>query len=130
MSLFSYQNLIKVANKLDTESDLRDVMIIVAMVVSWFGFLRYSDVANLRAGEVTFHEKHARLWLRKSKTDQYAEGQAVIIACGTSIIDPVNILESFVTSSDRSGSDFLFCEFRKCKGQKMEEDLIGMGSVF
>ena len=59
-------------------SDLRTAAICVA---AFAGFLRFNELANLRCCDVKFcKDKYVELFIAKSKTDIYRNGNIVLLA--------------------------------------------------
>eukprot|EP00111_Clytia_hemisphaerica_P021064 TCONS_00062088-protein len=79
------------------ESTLLDFRNFTLMVVSFAGFLRYSEVSNLTLGDIVFEPTFMRLFIEQSKTDQYREGHWVFIAKTVSEICPVKTLNMYIT---------------------------------
>ena len=57
------------------------------------GFLRYSEIAQLKIRDVTIFDSHLSLTIRKSKTDQYRKGNEVVIDRSNKVTCPVHNLE-------------------------------------
>lgn len=59
---------------------------ICACLVAYSGFLRCSELLNIRCSDVCFEKKkqeekpHMAIFIEKSKTDIYRDGQNVVIA--------------------------------------------------
>ena len=101
------------------ESTLLDFRNFTLMVVSFAGFLRYSEVSNLTLGDIVFEPTFMRLFIEQSKTDQYREGHWVFIAKTVSEICPVKTLNMYITRAGIELHDeFLFrgLSFFKSKG--------------
>jgi hypothetical protein len=57
------------------QSSLHDLMRLTAIVLTYVGFLRFSDVMIIQWEEIRFFESHMEFFLEKTKTDQYREGR-------------------------------------------------------
>ncbi len=57
--------------------DLRDICLIT---LSYAGFFRYQEVSDILASDVEFYDTYVRIFVEKSKTDIYRDGEWVIIA--------------------------------------------------
>lgn len=55
---------------------LRDLSIIIFM---WFGFLRYSDVAELKCSEIERRDGMFDIFIKAGKTDRFRNGQNVLV---------------------------------------------------
>lgn len=73
--------MIEVVELLGAEgADVHDLMTLAAMVLQFAGFLRADEVLTLQADMVEFTATYVRVFLQKSKTDQYRAGRWVEIA--------------------------------------------------
>ena len=84
-------------------------------VLSYAGFLRFDDVSGLRYEDISFATSHVRLFIDKSKTDQYKEGCDVLIARIGSYACPVGILRSYLKRT-KAKSGFIFRALQRTKG--------------
>jgi len=62
-----------------SHSNLSDIRVCCMCLVSYAGFLSFSELANLRSG-ITISDSHVSLFIAKSKTDLYREGTNVLIS--------------------------------------------------
>jgi len=53
------------------DCSLPDLRAFAMMVVSYAGFLRYSEIADLRRWDIEIHDTHMTLFIESSKTDIY-----------------------------------------------------------
>lgn len=60
------------------------------------GFLRYSEIAQLKIRDVAIFDSHLSLTIRKSKTDQYRKGNEVVIDRSNKVTCPVHNLERYM----------------------------------
>ena len=92
-------------------SNSKDIRLCVLCLLSIAGFLRNDEAINIRECDLQFHPSFIRIFLVKSKTDQYREGSWVIIAETGSITCPVHMLRRYMSRADlQEGSnseDFL-----------------------
>ena len=86
---------------------LRDVSIIL---LSYAGLLRFDEVSSLRCNDVTIHDDHIRLFIKKSKTDIYRKGNEVLISQGETSACPLRMLQRCISSAhlQLGGDIFLF----------------------
>ena len=73
-------------------TDLGDVRTAVLCLLSFSAFLRFDELSGLHCSDLSFSEGHLKLKIRKSKTDQYREGDKVMIAETGSLTCPVSML--------------------------------------
>ena len=120
--------LVQVASEHRNSDDLLVVRDITMALLLYAGFLRFSEVQNLLCSDIAIFESHAQLILRKSKTDQYREGNKIIVSRTGSVACPVKWLERYICLSGITldSSDYLFRQIGFRKGKKW---LVGDKSV-
>ncbi|KAK3084809.1 hypothetical protein FSP39_019417 [Pinctada imbricata] len=72
--------LLKLVKKYGLDANLYDKRSITMCLVAYSGFLRFSELINIRACDIEFHDLYVSLFIEKSKTDQYREGNWVLIS--------------------------------------------------
>ena len=81
-----------------------------AMLLGCFaGFLRFNELAGLKFGDVELCDSHIKLFLEKSKTDQFREGAWVVIGATGKPTCPVSMLKRYMLLAkfnDMSYDDF------------------------
>lgn len=78
---------------------LGDLRIITLFIVSFAGFLRISEALNLKRSNIEFCESYCSIYIEKSKTDIYRDGQQVVLAKTGNITCPVNMLHRYITAA-------------------------------
>ena len=80
------------------------------MVLSYTGFLRYSEVSDLKASDIKWKKTHIELFIEKSKTDIYRDGHWLLISKLNSPICPLRILKRYLVRTDthKNSNKFLF----------------------
>jgi len=98
-------------------SNLSEIRICCMCLLSYAGFLRFSELANLRRSDLEFCNSHVSLFIQKSKTDRYRAGTHVLIARTSNNTCPVNMLEKYLSLSsiDIGSSEFIFRSLCFCK---------------
>ncbi|XP_063952499.1 uncharacterized protein LOC135153528 [Lytechinus pictus] len=94
------------------------------IVLSYSGFLRSDEVLSLKGADIEFQDDFMLIHIRKSKTDQYRQGNSVVISMGQTSACPVSVLKTYVEMGNinvASGSDEyvfrpLYCNKGKKKG--------------
>lgn len=86
---------------------LRDLSMIV---LAYSGFLRYDELSNIRCNDLTFHDSYVNIHIRKSKTDQFRDGNDIVIARLDALACPVKCLKAYVEQAciDLCSSHYLF----------------------
>ena len=78
-------------------------------VMSFAAFFCYSEASNLTLGDIVFYDTFIKVFVEKSKTDQYREGHWVHIAKMSSEICPVKILKKYIEEANIiEHNEFLF----------------------
>ena len=93
------------------------------MVLAFFGFLRFSDLGQLRLRDVTVEDRYVRIFIRDSKTDPEGKGQTVVVAKNAGKADPVSSVEDYKRRMQHSNKEvdqenFYFPSMRRCRGNK------------
>ena len=106
----TFENLLEIYGKIGkTESNLLNLRTFTLMVTSFAAFFRYSEASNLTLGDIMFHDSSIKVFIEKSKTDQYREGHWVHIAKTSLEICPVKILERYIKEANiTEHNGFLF----------------------
>lgn len=109
--------LIRVCEKFDNSISLTDIRDLAFMVVSYAGFFRYDDLSSIRAKDVKFFKGYMQLYIDKSKTDQYREGETVCISEGKTIACPVKRLKNYFDAAGivQDSDNFIFRPLVKTK---------------
>lgn len=90
---------------------------ICACLIAYAGFLRCSELLNIRCSDVCFEQTHMSIFIEKSKTDIYRDGQHVVIARTHSELCPVKNLEMYFIwcGFSKESSEFIFRNMNKTK---------------
>ena len=115
---------------------IRDLAMIV---LSFAGFLRFDELSSLKCNDVTVHDHVLKLKIVHSKTDQYRQGNDVLISKGNTLACPVSIFRHYVSlSKSVLSSDFyifrpiyrqkgiakLICKNRKISSTSARENIL------
>ena len=80
---------------LGVSPSLSDVRLAARSLLSFAAFLRYDEISKLRCCDVTFSTESMSVRIRSSKTDQYRQGDTVLVARTGSPTCPVAMLEQY-----------------------------------
>ena len=90
---------------------LQDLMICTAIAVGFFGFFRYSDLAEITVDNVQFHSTHAAVFLPKRKNDQQRQGGwTLLAACPGTAWCPVALLRRLILAGRLTGPRPVFAD--------------------
>lgn len=95
---------------------LRDLTMIL---LGYAGFLRFSEISELKCNDIEFRDDYVILQIRKSKTDVYRSGKEVLISKGSSSACPQSMLQKYLlaTGQDVTSDKFLFRPVNRSKGK-------------
>ena len=101
-------------------SDSQDLFVIrdLTMIITCFsGFLRYDEMSNLKCNEIKFEPDYVKLVIAKGKTDQFRDGNEVLLAKIDSFACPYKALTKYVSALqiDLSSTNYLFRALFKTK---------------
>ena len=98
------------------DCSLPQLMIITAILVGFFGFFRFSDLANIWVDWISLYDTHVEIFLQSRKNDQFREGHWLAIAANSgSRICPVRWLRLLLSRAALVGHRPLF-SFCTAKG--------------
>lgn len=100
--VLSIELLTKICESLDSKS-LSDARTRAFILIGFVGFLRYSEIAGLRACDVKLtNQKVAWLFIEKSKTDIYRDGAWVPVPYTGKVTCPLSALKNYLSLGDIS----------------------------
>ena len=88
------RNILDVYNK--EYSNLKDLRIADLYSLAFAGFLRNDDLCSIVPKHIEFHNDYIRMFLPRSKTDIYREGNYVYISASSSKYCPVRVLRRYL----------------------------------
>jgi hypothetical protein len=89
---------------------LKELRLLVICALLNSGFLRYDELSNIKANNISFHEEYVDIFIEKSKTDCYRNGKNVLITKLNTSQSPVTILQSYIREAkiDLSTDKYIF----------------------
>ena len=112
----------KIVSKFGESNNLMDIRLCAICLLSYAGFLRNSELLNIKECDVEFNTSFVSIFLSQSKTDQYREGAWVVIAETGSKTCPVSMLKRYMQLANSEGSDkFLFRPLVFCKSSNQHK---------
>jgi integrase len=95
------EEMIQLFKSLNTENrTLKDLRVLAMLAISYTGFLRYNELSNIKANNITFYEDYVNIVIVKSKTDCYRNGKNVVISKLDSLQCPLNILRCYLEEAN------------------------------
>ena len=78
-------------------ANLKDVRIAALCSLAFAGFFRYNELCNITPNHIVFHSQYIRrIFVPRSKTDIYREGNYVYISAPGSQYCPVSVLRKYM----------------------------------
>lgn len=109
-------------NTLYEEENMKSQRIICACLVAYAGFLRSSELLNIRLTDIKIDITHMNIFIESSKTDRYRDGSWLVIARTGTLLCPVANIEKYIKWGKFNHDDFLFCNLSATsKGYKIRE---------
>ena len=84
------------------DSNLKNLRITALGSLAFAGCFRYDELCNIVPKHIEFHSDYIRIFVPRSKTDVYREGNFVFISASRSKYCPVGVLQRYL---DLSGID-------------------------
>lgn len=101
-------------------SDLSDLRIYCMFSLAFAGFLRFNELVNIRFADLSFFDSHAQIFIPKSKTDIFRQGNKLLIARTGKETCPVVCLENYIRISKIANKEeFLFRALQYKKGKHL-----------
>lgn len=110
--------MIKEAFKLyGHSSNLIQLRFLLVCLIGFSGFLRVSELLNLRIGDLNFQQKGLEMKITKSKTDKLREGNTVYLSKTGTVYCPVYFVKKYICLAklDTNKDNFLICRLYKTK---------------
>ena len=107
----------KMYNSLFKDGNVKNQRIICACLLGYAGFLRSSELLQIRRCDISIYGHYMSVFIQSSKTDQYRDGAWVVIARTGTHLCPVENLERYLLWADiKEDSDVhIFSTLSACK---------------
>ena len=113
---------------LSVPPSLSDLRLAASCLLAFAAFLRYDELAKLRCCDIAFSESSMSIHISSSKTDQYRQGDSVVVARTNSPTCPVSMMEKYFAQAQLSCSSTLLL-FRGITHTKHGERLRATGGL-
>ena len=77
------------------EMNLTNSRFMMVLVLSFMGFLRFSEVSHLKRSDFHIHNTHMSIFIEKSKTDTYRKGHWLHLAKLNSNLCPLDLTKRY-----------------------------------
>ena len=93
--------------KFGDPTDLRKLR---TVLLGFSGFLRHSELANIKMNNIECFDTHIKIYIEKSKTNIYRRGNSVVIASTNTAFCPVVWLKTYfeLTSLQFNSDSYIF----------------------
>ena len=78
------------------DANLKDVRIAALCSLAFAGFFRYNELCNNSPNHIEFHGQYIKIFVPRSKTDVYREGNYVYISASGTSYCPVSVLRRYM----------------------------------
>ena len=96
--------LSSIVSKFDSGT-VKDLRICSMFVLAYAGFLRFDELSNIKLCDIEMFDSHMKIFLEKSKTDQFREGAWVIVSATGKQTCPVNLMRKYLQCTDSLNVD-------------------------
>lgn len=96
-----------IVGSLGPSPKLSEIRLAASVLLAFAAFLRFDELAKLRCCDIKFTESAMSVHIVSSKTDQYRQGDTVLVARTGNATCPVAMLESYVAAAGISLSSEL-----------------------
>ena len=118
----------EMVGSLGTPPSLSELRLASICLLAFAAFLRIGEVQAIRCCDVKFTEEGMEIYIAKSKTDQYRQGNTVPIARTKNPTCPVMMLVKYFTTGEMAASSKQ-CLFRLITMTKLKQKLRGAGPL-
>ena len=101
------------------DPSLGDLRLMAACLLGFAAFLRYDELSKLRCEDLTFTANFLEIKIRSSKTDQYRQGDTVLVARTGRPTCPVNMVERYMAMGELVGKSGLLFRPLTSNGKKL-----------
>ena len=122
------QTLEAIVQDADRSGALADLRLATACLLAFSGFLRFSELINLRPCDFEVSNEMMKIKILHSKTDQWRQGDEVLVARTTNPTCPVAMLEKYMRRTAMTWEDQRFL-FRPIQASKKGQTLRASGRI-
>ena len=102
------------------EMNLTNSRLMMILVLSFAGFLRFSELSNLKRSDFILHNTHMSIFIEKSKTDIYRKGHWLHLAKLNSNVCPLDLTKRYfvLAGIDKQCDEHIFRGIEILKGAR------------
>ena len=106
------------------EMNLTNLRLVMILILSFMGFLRFSELSNLKRADFISHNTHMSIFIEKSKTDIYRKGHWLHLAKLNSNLCPLDLTKRYfvLAGIDKQCDKYILRGIENTKnGQKLRK---------
>ena len=106
------------------ETNLTNSRLVAILVISLMGFLRFSELSNLKRGEFILYNTYISMFIEKGKTDIYRKGHWLHLTKLNSNLCPLDLTKRYfvLAEIDKQCDKYIFRGIKNTKnGQKLRK---------
>ena len=106
------------------DKNLINLRFVLMCLLGYFGFLRYSELANLRRSDIRIFQDRLELFIKQSKTDKFKEGAWIVISATGNTVCPKTHLLAYMKLAkiNDNSNNYIFRSVVKTKsGYKLHK---------
>lgn len=110
--------LIDLCSLYESSEDLLIVRDLTMILIGYSGFLRYDELSSLKCKDITVFDDYLEIHISRSKTDQYRQGNKILISKGSTLACPFKMYNRYIklASLDEKSDLFVFRPIFRSKG--------------
>ncbi|XP_063420589.1 uncharacterized protein LOC134705803 [Mytilus trossulus] len=110
--------LIALCSLYERSEDLLIVRDLTMILIGYSGFLRYDELTSLKCKDITVFDDYLEIHISRSKTDQYRQGNKMLISIGRTLACPFKMYNRYIklASLDEKSDLFVFIPLFRYKG--------------
>ena len=78
-------------------NDLLEIGDLTMALISFSGFLRFDELSNLKCNDIVVHNDFISIFIHKTKTNRYRQGNEIVIVKGSSSACPMFMLLKYIS---------------------------------
>ncbi|XP_033755155.1 uncharacterized protein LOC117338074 [Pecten maximus] len=86
-------------------------------LLGFAGFLRFSELVNIKRSDLEFFQKYMTIIIPRSKTDVHGSGSELVISRTATDLCPVSMVERYLNAAHilPNSTDYIFRQLSYCK---------------
>ena len=108
------------------EMNLTNSRLMMILVLSFIGFLRFSELSNLKRSDFILHNIHMSIFTEKSKSDIYRKGHWLHLAKLNSNLSPLDLTKTYfvLAGIDKQCDKYIFRGIENTKNDQRLKKIV------